>query len=673
MGAPTDLPVLHRTAAVTRKDGDDARVELSFSSEEPVMRWFGSEVLGHAEGEADLSWIGSGHANALMDHDARISAIVGVVERAWLANRRGMATVRLATTPDAIRLKGLIDDGIVSSISVGYRIDEMQEAGQTDAGEPVYRATSWRPTEISFVASPADVTVGVGRGDDEQDAGRRYPVTVRRSATMNAPVVTEPTADEAARAERDRIVVLQQYGARYGDVDGPTIAAAVIAEGGSIEDLRARIDAAERRARQSERVGYTGDYAGGPPLGMDVQRDLRPRQQAPGVLRWARGFDMGRDFSLRRALGVALARSYVPGFELKDFDGPEAAGLVGPSEKGRGLHIGPEILSQTVWPAPRRHGLSGRVLQVDGTTAGQAQNLVEQQYLEGSYIDSLRNYSAILGMATVLADLVGDVEIPRQTASVAAAWAADEITTALAVGDPAFDQVTLEPHELGIAVRYSRKTLVQTSPDIEMLLRADFAKDMALGVDRAIIAGTGADGQPQGFLGNSGVTTVSLGANGADPTHAKLVELAGEVLDANAAMLPEDPSGAVDMAGATDACYVTNSKVWRKLVTTPVVANEPAMLLDSMGRIHATPFRLKVSNQMPSDLDKGTATDTLSAIAFGKWSDVLVGWWTGLDVEVITDQAMALKRQNLLIAWQDVDTELRYDDSVAKIVDATTA
>ena len=152
-----------------------------------------------------------------------------------------------------------------------------------------------------------------------------------------------------------------------------------------------------------------------------------------------------------------------------------------------------------------------------------------------------------------------------------------------------------------------------------------------------------------------------------------MVKLASKVLDANAVNAAGGLVRGARHGRAMDCCYVTNFKVWRKLVTTPVVANEPQMILDSNGRVFSTPFSLKVTNQMPSDLDKGTATDTLSAIAFGKWSDVLVGWWTGLDVEVITDQAMALKRQNLLVAWQDVDTELRYDASVAKIVDATTA
>ena len=95
--------------------GDDRRVDLSFSSEQPVARWFGNEVLSHAPGAADLSRIGSGDAPLLWNHD--INAVISTVESARIAGGQGRAVVRFANTPEAQRVVDLINDGIVRSVS----------------------------------------------------------------------------------------------------------------------------------------------------------------------------------------------------------------------------------------------------------------------------------------------------------------------------------------------------------------------------------------------------------------------------------------------------------------------------------------------------------------------------------------------------------------------------
>ena len=58
-------------------DKENRLVSLSFSSEEPFLRWFfledgsdfqGFEILGHEDGEVDLSLLASGRAALLTDH-----------------------------------------------------------------------------------------------------------------------------------------------------------------------------------------------------------------------------------------------------------------------------------------------------------------------------------------------------------------------------------------------------------------------------------------------------------------------------------------------------------------------------------------------------------------------------------------------------------------------------
>ena len=60
-------------------------VELSFSSEAPVERWFGTEILDHSPGAVDLSRL-NGSGPLLVDHDTGDQ--VGVVEEARIGEDR---------------------------------------------------------------------------------------------------------------------------------------------------------------------------------------------------------------------------------------------------------------------------------------------------------------------------------------------------------------------------------------------------------------------------------------------------------------------------------------------------------------------------------------------------------------------------------------------------------
>lgn len=146
---------------------DDGRrtVELTFSSEEPYERWWGTEVLDHSAGAVRLDRLNAGGA-LLMDHNTRDQ--IGVVERAWLDDRKGRAIVRFGRSARAAEIFQDVKDGIRKLVSVGYRIHDLVLERSNDEGE-TYRAQDWEPFEISLVAVPADPTVGVGR--DGEPAG----------------------------------------------------------------------------------------------------------------------------------------------------------------------------------------------------------------------------------------------------------------------------------------------------------------------------------------------------------------------------------------------------------------------------------------------------------------------------------------------------------------------
>ena len=83
-------------------------------------------------------------------------------------------------------------------------------------------------------------------------------------------------------------------------------------------------------------------------------------------------------------------------------------------------------------------------------------------------------------------------------------------------------------------------------------------------------------------------------------------------------------------------------------------------------------YRTAVSNQVPSDLDKGTSTGVCSGIIFGNWADLIVGMWGGLDIQVnpySLDTTGAVR----ITAFQDVDVAVRHPESFSAMQDALTA
>jgi HK97 family phage prohead protease len=140
--------------------GEDRTLEFPFSSELPVSRWFGEEVLSHQPEAVNLARLNDG-APVLWQHDP--SAVIGVVERAWVDGEkaRGMARVRFSRNELAQQVVADITDGILRNVSVGYAI---REAAPGADGQII--ATSWEPHEVSVVSVPADPTVGIGRSLD---------------------------------------------------------------------------------------------------------------------------------------------------------------------------------------------------------------------------------------------------------------------------------------------------------------------------------------------------------------------------------------------------------------------------------------------------------------------------------------------------------------------------
>lgn len=275
-----------------------------------------------------------------------------------------------------------------------------------------------------------------------------------------------------------------------------------------------------------------------------------------------------------------------------------------------------------------------------------------------SMIAMLRNRAQVVGLgATLMSDMVGTFDLPKQTGSATAQWVTEGNAASETAGS--IGQVAFAPSTLSTWTDYTRKLVMQTGLDAEQFVRADLMAVAALELDRTVINGSGSGEEPEGILQNSSIPTVALGTNGAAPTRASMIALETEVSQ--------------DNADGTTMGYLTNSKMRGKLKNTLTDAGSGLFVWgEGMGGgDFVNGYRAAVSNQVPSTLTKGSSGAVCSAAIFGDWASVIIAFWSGMDllVDPFTGGNAGTVRVSLL---QDADVQFRHEESFAKIVDALT-
>jgi len=143
-------------------------VDVSFSSETPAQRWFGSEILLHGSKNVDLSRLKRFGA-ALLNHNP--NTIVGPLKSVRIRDRRGEAKIVFDRDEDGEKAFGKVQSGSLKGVSVGYTIQKFREVLRDEEYEedgvkikgPGFVAIRWAPHEISLTPIPLDHNVGVGR------------------------------------------------------------------------------------------------------------------------------------------------------------------------------------------------------------------------------------------------------------------------------------------------------------------------------------------------------------------------------------------------------------------------------------------------------------------------------------------------------------------------------
>jgi HK97 family phage major capsid protein len=265
--------------------------------------------------------------------------------------------------------------------------------------------------------------------------------------------------------------------------------------------------------------------------------------------------------------------------------------------------------------------------------------LIAEDFRGQDFIDVLRNESSVMRAgATMLQGLKGDVVIPKKTGTSSPGWIAteggDSAESEFTVG-----QVTMSPKTVGAHTEASRLMLMQSSLDVENLIRDDLTRSIATSIDLGALAGSGSSGQPTGIANTSGINTTTFAA--AVPTWAELVAMESAVANDNA------------LLGSLS--YIMRPADYGNLKTVEKATNTAQFIVEPGGNVNG--YNVVKSNQV-------TAGDYY----FGNFADLLIGMYGGLDI--LVDPYSNSKSGTIrIVALQTVDCAVRHAVSFCKSSD----
>ena len=617
-----NLPALARDlfrTEIEARVAESGRMDLTFaaSSEVPVERFFGEEVLSHKPGHVRMERIETGAAPLLFNHNW--DDPVGMIDAGRLQGGRLVVDAHFFDTDRAREVRAMLDGGL-RNVSIGYEIRAMDE----DKKHNRYTATDWMPMEVSIVTVPADPSVGIGRAGEQA----AKPVRIQRSDSETA---KPATIMEAIMAE---------------NLNAPAGETAVIEvrENGSAID---RMPAAEIESRRKAAIQnlcaankldkrFEREWIAGGASLEQVAEDMiqimqeRAKDAAPAGIGLSKRET--NQYSITKALRAALSKDWSKaGLELEAHKAVMSAHGV-TARSGTSFFVPMEVQA--------RAGLK-RDMTVAGVSG--SNYLVSTDNQPGSFIDLLRNDSVVLGLgATRLTGLVGNITIPRMTAGGTAYWLADE-STQITESQATIGQVSLSPKNVAALTEISHQLMQQSSPDVESMVMNDLAQVLALAVDVATLRGSGLSGQPQGIVGTSGVGTFDTDSTNtfADVLDAQVDVMAANALRPGCAYVADPASAALLMGRSRFAS--TDTPIWNGSLLEGTMAGFPC----------------RATNQMSAN-----------TMLFGLWPSIIVAEWGQLEL-MVNPYSDFTRGLSAVRAWYAMDTAMRYPAAFS--YDATVA
>ncbi|HEX2866115.1 MAG TPA: phage major capsid protein [Ignavibacteriales bacterium] len=489
----------------------------------------------------------------------------------------------------------LVQEGHLDAVSVGYETYNestiiLKPGGSYQHGSRIFKndfadqrdlyiRLKWRPLEGSMVPIGADSRSGF-RNDNSvisfiqkqlEEQNRKIaelenrsfnqtePITIRQENTMPEPNTTDQQNNQDTREN-----ILKQDAERRKE-----IRATAKRLQGRIKDVEQLADQADLEGWSLERFNgeivsrmNSGEEFGTPKSHLDMDEKQRKQYNMWNLVR-----------------SVAENNPKLAGLEIEASN--TIAQRLGLAPRERGFFIPYEHLKREI-----------TIGTMEGGT-GTAGALVATQLMTGNFMDLLYNTMVIGRGLNVkyINGLVGDLEFSKKTSSSTGYYVGE--SEAAAESDVNFGTDKMSPKTASGLVKVSRRSSMQTTPDMEILLIADIINQLNLRVDKSAIQGQGVK-ELVGLLYSDGVQIID-GLNFTEGTAIDM-ETALEIMNVNldnAAWLTTPTiKGALRKRkiepGQTDKLWVKNEMLGRRGLATNQVPDGTLALVDPTEMIMAT-------------------------------------------------------------------------------------
>lgn len=612
-----------------RKEGDQNKITFTASSETPVERWFGEEILSHDKSAVRMDRMDGGSVPLLFNHDWNDP--VGMIDSARIEDSKLVVDAHFFATDRANEVRTMIEGGL-RNVSLGYRINVIEENTKTN----VYTARDWEPFEVSIVTIPADPTVGIDR-----DLGAELEVRMIRPPP-------DPAADQSAANTDNQITEARQVRAssvlsttaQTAISGGTNVSEANQAAAGTSAEGNVSAVTAERERRdaiialcKSNKIDSRVEarwIAEGVPL-TQVANEILNVMEERGKAKPSTAAELGlsrnetQQYSLIRAIR-ALKFPTQKNLEGAAFE-IECSRAVG-QKLNRGdtgsIFLPAEVLTRSMSPEV----MSRAMATTPGSKGGYMVNVTNM-----GFIDILRNRSVAMRMgARQLSGLEGNVTFARQTGKQSVTWQGGE-GTSITAADQTLGQLSMTPKTAICVTDVSEQLLRQASQSAEQFIMADLASVIAIdGVDNAVINGAGG-AQPIGIKNTTGITS---GQDASSATYAKILAFVSTAGASNA--IRGNPGFVTTTAGAARLMQVqrftsTDTPLWT------------GNMLDGQ----CVGFNAMSSEQLSS-----------GNIIFGSWDEVVIGDWGVLELSTDNGGTRFNQAQVGIRALWMADVMLRY-------------
>ena len=460
-------------------------VSASLSTDTPVERFFGYEVLGHRRANVDLSRV-SPSLPLLFNHNP--DQVIGSVDNVRIEGGKLRGHLRFVDTTRANEVFSLIRGGHLRGISIGYQINEAQRDGEHN-GMPLFHVTRWQLYEATVTPVPADQKAGIGR-------------SLRGETSMDPDELKDETEGKKSRSERrreNRAKQLEDEILDTGEAFGErTLAENVVLRGGTVDDLKREI--------------------------LAKRNNVAPMPQSGGGGYPFESYRMMQEFGLH----VSPARAKpLPAFGTDVREQRENAYRSGMWILG--TLFGNEHAKRWCQSYGIR-AMSEGILSAGGATV--------PAELSSAIIDLQEMYGTFRQEAEMMPMNSDTLAVPRHTGGVTAYFVGENAT--ITDSDAGWDDVTLTARKLAALTRVSTELAEDSVVDVAAFLANEFGKRFAEKEDDCGFNGDGTSTyggiygiRPKLIDGNHTVGAIDAASN-----HDTLPEIDGDDLDKIMAALP---------------------------------------------------------------------------------------------------------------------------------------